>query len=277
MTLNEFVTKYNGKGVDFDKNGHFWCVDLYRAYCAEVLSYPQSPLVSGAKDIWENFLTDKFERFLNTPEAIPNKGDVMIWGGNVGGGYGHVAVFLEGDVNSFRSLDQNWPTGALVKIVNHKYTSVIGWLRPKEQPDNALAECLKSHADLLAQLIKQGEKLKKTEVKLAETENFLKNSRKSEAELKAKVGEYLEAEAIWQKTTEADNKKVKKLEENLAEETKLKLASIKRYNSARDEIIELKKVVDVTSYSTWDLLEIVFSRIKDPLIAWMKKVLHGKK
>ena len=261
MTLNEFVTKYNGKGVDFDKNGHFWCVDLYRAYCAEVLSYPQSPLVSGAKDIWENFLTDKFERFLNTPEAIPNKGDVMIWGGNVGGGYGHVAVFLEGDVNSFRSLDQNWPTGALVKIVNHKYTSVIGWLRPKEQPDNALAECLKSHADLLAQLIKQGEKLKKTEVKLAETENFLNNSRKSEAELKAKVGEYLKSELEWQSNESVANRKISKLEAELVEETKLKLDSERRYKNARDEVIELKKLVDVNSYRIRDLLGIVFSRI----------------
>lgn len=132
MNLDQFITKYLGKKVDFDSYAAGQCVDLYRQYVQDVLGFPQSPSVRGAADIWETYLRDYFERITNTPKGLPQKGDIVIWNKEAGGGYGHVAIFLEGTVNQFISLDQNWPTLSEVTKTKHSYQNVLGWLRVKQ-------------------------------------------------------------------------------------------------------------------------------------------------
>lgn len=135
MTLDEFVNKYNNKGIDVDgfpKDNPYQCVDLYRQYVKECLDFPQSPSVAGAKDIWDTYLTSYFTRYNNSPTAVPKKGDIILWGTKLGQ-YGHVAIFLDGGVTKFNSFDQNYPEGSLCHIQSHTYTGVLGWLRPKEQ------------------------------------------------------------------------------------------------------------------------------------------------
>ena len=130
MTFNEFITKYNGKGLDWDGAYGFQCTDLYRYYCHEVLRVPQSPPVVGAKDIWNTYLKDHFTRIENTPEGVPQAGDVMIWGSQYGP-YGHVAVVTSANVNSFTCFSQNDPVGTLCQLRNYKnYRGVLGWLHP---------------------------------------------------------------------------------------------------------------------------------------------------
>lgn len=133
MTVNEFVQKYDGQTIDFDGKYGGQCVDLYRQYVKEVLDYPQSPPVEGAKDIWNSYLPEHFTRIGNTPNGIPRNGDVLIWGTQLGP-YGHVAIFLEGDVNDFISFDQNSPLNSTCHIQHHDYKGVLGWLRPKQLP-----------------------------------------------------------------------------------------------------------------------------------------------
>ena len=131
ITLDEFIKKWTGKHCDWDGKWPDQCVDLYRFYVKEVLDFPQSPPVAGACNIWDTYLTNCFERIDNTPEGIPQKGDIIIWNANTGGGFGHVAIFVEGNVNSFKSFDCNWPTGSLPHIQGHYYKNVLGWLKPK--------------------------------------------------------------------------------------------------------------------------------------------------
>jgi hypothetical protein len=127
ITLDEFIKKWTGVGIDFDGAYGFQCVDLYRQYVKECLGIPQTPAVSGAKDIWNN--CPGFEKILNTPDGVPQKGDIMIWGSSYGP-YGHVAVVTEATVNTFKCFSQNDPSGALPTIKWYKtYTPVIGWLR----------------------------------------------------------------------------------------------------------------------------------------------------
>ena len=127
MTLKEFIKKYDGKLVDWDNAYGAQCVDLYRQYCKEVLEVPQSPPVKGAKDIWNNYVKE-LVAFKNTPDGVPVEGDIVIWGN---GTYGHVAVFIEGDVNRFTSFDQNYPDGTLCHKQVHSYSGVLGWLRKR--------------------------------------------------------------------------------------------------------------------------------------------------
>ena len=131
MTFDQFITKYNGKGIDFDGAFGFQCVDLYRQYVQEVVRVPQSPPVPGAKDIWNTYLPRYFTRISNSPLNVPQKGDIVIWGTGYGP-WGHVGVFIEGGVWSFRSFDQNDPIGTRCHIQSHSYRGVLGWLRPNK-------------------------------------------------------------------------------------------------------------------------------------------------
>jgi hypothetical protein len=139
MTLSEFVDKYKGKFVEVagSPGALNQCVDLVNAYIRDVLGL-QIIEHTNAKD----FITKagaKYDAFLNTPTAIPLAGDVIIWNKNVGGGAGHIGIFLEGDINSFKSFDQNWGNNKFSEIEEHGYKNVVGWLRAKPniipQPD----------------------------------------------------------------------------------------------------------------------------------------------
>ncbi len=88
----------------------------------DVLGFKQSPGVGGATEIWYSADPDLYEFIINSLLAVPEKGDIIIWDRNAGGGFGHVSIYIEGDVNSFVSLDQNWPTLSVVTKTKHNYT-----------------------------------------------------------------------------------------------------------------------------------------------------------
>jgi hypothetical protein len=138
MRFRNFIHANIGKCLDFDKAYQGQCVDLFRYYCQDVLDVPQPQPVDGAAAFFEKFYVDpalryNFSLVKNTPKAVPNYGDVVIWGRERGKGYGHVAVFIHGDVNGFTSFDQNWPTLSKCTQTEHDYVNVLGWLRPKNQ------------------------------------------------------------------------------------------------------------------------------------------------
>ena len=137
MTFDEFIIKWLGKKADFDGAYQGQCVDLFRFYVQDVLQFPQPKGVSGAADFWTNYPTDLnlnqyYEKIANTPDGVPQKGDVMIWNKNTGGGFGHISIFIEGTVSQFVSFDQNWPALSVCTKTTHNYTNVYGWLRPKK-------------------------------------------------------------------------------------------------------------------------------------------------
>ena len=128
MTLKEFVDKYEGKYVDWDKYYGAQCVDLYDFYCKEVLGAPIH-YVTGAKDIWDNYPKEHFTKIPNTPDGIPTPGSVMIWGREYGP-WGHVAIVISADVNRFKVLSQNDPVDTPTQIRDYNYNYVLGWLKP---------------------------------------------------------------------------------------------------------------------------------------------------
>jgi len=126
MTLNDFIKKWNGKyceiaGATFKNQ----CVDIVNQYIKDVLGLP---IIAGtnAKD-FPSKAGDEYDYIKNTPLGLPEEGDLIIWGDR----YGHIAIYLSGNVNWFTSFDQNWPTGSVCHKVDHSYKSVIGWLRKK--------------------------------------------------------------------------------------------------------------------------------------------------
>jgi len=199
MNYLQFKKKYNGKGIDFD--GHYGpqCTDLYRQYCKEVLGIPQSPGVKGAKNIWDTYLRDYFTRITNTPNGVPDQGDIVIWGN---GEYGHVGIFDNGTTSSFESFDQNYPVGSKCHIQGHYYKNVLGWLKFKKTDvpyKKELEECLKTHISLMGQLQEKDVIIKKIEevrddwerkfrVCEVESEQWKKDSKEFLAKMAEKLG-----------------------------------------------------------------------------------------
>ena len=95
MTLTTFINTYNGKIVDYDKNGSPQCVDLYRQYLKDVLDVPQTPALveeGGAKDIFEKHGTLKVTK--DSALADYSRGDILIWNKSKTNKYGHVAILV---------------------------------------------------------------------------------------------------------------------------------------------------------------------------------------
>lgn len=131
MTYDDFRNKYNGHAIDFDGAYGVQCMDLYQQYNKEVVGAPSVP-ADPAYKVWaENrFPTAFYTKIENTPTGVPQKGDVIVWKPGLNGGFGHIAVFDNGNVNIFTSFDQNFQIKN-AHLQSHNYNYVYGWLRPK--------------------------------------------------------------------------------------------------------------------------------------------------
>ncbi len=131
MNLEDFIAKYKGKFVEYHSYGtgaKNQCVDLANQYIVEVLKLT-AIIGTNANDFPSKANPNDYDYIPNSPLAIPKVGDLIIWNGT----WGHIAIFYEGDVNSFVSFDQNYPTGSPCKLVGHSYQGVLGWLHPKKE------------------------------------------------------------------------------------------------------------------------------------------------
>jgi len=138
MTLNTYISTYNGKTLGYPEGSYVGeCLSLVKQYMKEVFGFNPPPSGSNsAYGYWSNFpkpLGDYFDKVANTDLGVPKRGDVVIWDTDAGAGFGHIAIFLEGDANRFTSLDQNW-NGKQTHVQEHNYNNVVGWLTPKGQP-----------------------------------------------------------------------------------------------------------------------------------------------
>lgn len=143
MTFQEFLTKWNGQYCEVagSANAQNQCVDLANAYIRDVLGLPIIEW-TNAKD-FPSKGGEPYTYILNTPTGVPSGGDLVIWGGT----YGHIAIFIEGNANTFTSFDQNYPVGSPCHVQGHTYANVLGWMHPKTLPQ-VDQECMpKSQAE----------------------------------------------------------------------------------------------------------------------------------
>lgn len=186
ITFDQFVAKYTGVGIDTDGYYGYQCMDLMHKYCQEVLGLQDLRILaaSNAKSVYLNFNNvfghELFEKIDNTPTGVPLKGDIVFYGNYPDG---HVDVFIQGDVNSYRSFSQNLPTGSLSNTINHpNYANVLGWLRYKIPPvvspvvtDDTLIPQIenKSVRDIKNELLAGRETIKSLNVKIQNAKSAL--------------------------------------------------------------------------------------------------------
>lgn len=139
MTFDAWVKKYLGKKIDYDGVSGVQCVDLVKHYLNKVHGI-KAGAWGNARDYWQSFgshpeLTANFKKIKNSPEFVPQKGDIVVWNGDISASndYGHIAVATgEGDKNTFYSYDQNWNSKEFKKV-KHTYFALYGVLRPNNQ------------------------------------------------------------------------------------------------------------------------------------------------
>lgn len=157
-----FFDKYNNKFVErWDVSNLNQCADLMVAWLQELGLSGLIPLgFVYAYELWTKTptkLLPYFERILNTTDAIPQVGDIVIWSNNYGSA-GHVAISNgEAKVENkstdwFRAFSQNDPLKSPSVLKTYSFNYVYGWLRFKGTlPTDPLQECLAQHTDLVNQ------------------------------------------------------------------------------------------------------------------------------
>lgn len=129
--FQKFLLKFNGMTkVGNTSENKSQCTGLVNIWVVDYLK--KSFIWGNAKDFINNYNPLDFDVILNTPEAIPQVGDVIIWSQSYNGNYGHVGIATgTGDTNTFEAFEQNDPLGSNCHLKTYKYTSVLGWLRTR--------------------------------------------------------------------------------------------------------------------------------------------------
>lgn len=134
--FTDFQESVIGKPIEVEDSSNVnQCVDLAFAWC-DYLNIPRETIRHlRAFQIWtqpQDSTLQYFDYIPNTPTNVPPEGALVVFSDAIGVS-GHVSIATgAGDKNGFTSLDQNWSGVQIVRLVNHVYTSVLGWLQIKK-------------------------------------------------------------------------------------------------------------------------------------------------
>jgi chromosome segregation ATPase len=77
-----------------------------------------------------------FEFLENTPDFVPEPGDIVVWKQSYNNGSGHTAVATgKGNKSTFEATSQNDPTGRETHTRTYTYAHIAGFLRYKTDQD----------------------------------------------------------------------------------------------------------------------------------------------
>lgn len=140
--FDRFVANVNGQKIEVSDATNQWqCMDLAYLW-AFSLNIPKGTIqrlyayevFTKANDYTKEF----FDVISNTPDGVPQAGDLVIFGTQVGIA-GHICIASGvGDTSSFQSLDQNWGGKQYASMFTHNYAGCLGWLRPKMQAEECI-------------------------------------------------------------------------------------------------------------------------------------------
>ena len=136
----DWALAHIGQRIDTDGYYGAQCKDFVNAFTKQNfdITFP-----GNAVDLIYDSLPAGWQRIKNTPEFIPLPGDIALWNSWSGNDYGHTAIIVSANINTFDSVDQNWVSfsatnGSPAARVTHNYTSNNFWgvLRPPYNDSN---------------------------------------------------------------------------------------------------------------------------------------------
>lgn len=142
LTHKQYKNKYLGYFKKENGIPTSECVWNSKLYAKEVLWVVLGSFWGSAIAGWENkrntFDPKLWDRFINTPTAVPQEGDMVFWGRGYGK-YGHVAPFDSGNAKALGVISQN-STGKEwdvpwdeIMLKTYSYRWVVGWYRLKSK------------------------------------------------------------------------------------------------------------------------------------------------
>ena len=201
---DKFVAENEGKTLGFPEGMYVGeCLSLVKHYIQQRYGiYPPASGCGAARCYWSKFpnpLGTVLKKVTNTPDLIPKKGWIAVWDEDAGGGYGHIAIVLEANINTFVSFDQNWG-GRHAHKVTHNYNNVYGFLAPLEEGGDMVEV--------------PSEKFEELVTKSSEYDKFVKAGYSSASEVEERVNKL-----------ETDNRKLsedlEECRENCSDETEV--------------------------------------------------------
>lgn len=137
QTAQQYFDEYQGQSLLYNTKDPTLRGQCVQAVCFYVQNNGD-PVDWADAYYWRNLASmypDKYQWIDNSPNAVPQPGDIIIWLPSLpgSGGAGHIAVCLQPfpGTGTFISVDQNWG-GKTVHKVTHNYSYVAGWLRFKQ-------------------------------------------------------------------------------------------------------------------------------------------------
>lgn len=134
-----------GRATDPDGVAGFQCVDTAKDYFQAIFNKPWQngwPGAGNAKDMIGTANRAYFDVIMNDPNnanLIPQRGDIIVWGGTAPGGlneWGHIAVVKSANTSSVEVVQQDGFLQRPMWVGTLGYSNpgtgmVLGWLRPK--------------------------------------------------------------------------------------------------------------------------------------------------
>lgn len=144
-----------GKIFDYDRSYGYQCVDLGDAYGQDITGVPWPTSVGGvggARELLDRVPDEFWTRIDNdesNPNLIPERGDMVVFGGSPLNPYGHVAVVLSADAAGMWVVQQDGFAAPLQYVNGNWYSAkpahkawlpywgdgtgpIAGWLRIKQ-------------------------------------------------------------------------------------------------------------------------------------------------
>lgn len=154
LSKKEFLSFLNStEGKQFNEDGvfGFQCFDYANTGWKKLFNHML--MGQGAKDIPfnsinKNHFKTEAKIYSNTPEFLAEPGDMVVFGSNYGGGYGHVAWVIEATLDYIIVLEQNWLGGGWTDNIDypgwgwekvtrrkHAYDFPMWFIRPNFRPE----------------------------------------------------------------------------------------------------------------------------------------------
>lgn len=163
LTVDEFVKKYDGKSIDYDKMYGAQCVDLFNFYNKEVVGAGPigTPKTGGARDLYEVESKNAVENYKRLSADSPlQPGDVQVYAAPHGRYSRDGAVYYYGHVNIYigdnKVIEQNGKKYQTTAIAQNYSVGRIGILRPlrfigQNSPQNVPANQQNKNKHIISQ------------------------------------------------------------------------------------------------------------------------------
>jgi hypothetical protein len=145
-----------GRSLNYDGHYGLQCVDAVDAYAEDIFGVPWETCVGGVGganqllDVAPDAYWTRIDNDPDNPALIPQRGDVIVYGGDDYNQFGHTAVVLEATLNGvlllqqdgfaapLQYVDDNWYSNKPAHLARLAYYQAgtghtLGWLRPRPE------------------------------------------------------------------------------------------------------------------------------------------------